>query len=52
MKKPLAGRAAFYAMGQRDRARFGFMSFSSVALRKKYNWPGWAYTAYVRGRNS
>jgi hypothetical protein len=46
MKRPPAGKAAFYAMGQSAKAR----GLSSIAGReRRINWPRWARQAYAAG---
>lgn len=46
MKKPLAGRKAFEAMGQRARSTGMPLSFGR---RMRQLWPDWAQTAWARG---
>lgn len=44
-RRPLAGKKAFYAMGQRDRALH--LGFSPLA--KSRIWPDWARASYLCG---
>lgn len=45
MCKPLAGKRAFYAKGQRDKAR-GVLSVYDLLSK---DWPRWARLSYIAG---